>query len=222
MDALLDEALDEIDDGNDSEEADGAQHHPRLELPEESDENEVRASPSTSPGGNTRNPAVASTPPSGAKETEPDVPPAEILHALGQLMQGDDGGGDPNEFLGQFMSHLQSQATSPSNASQVENEADTDVETAMAKILEGMANATMDDSSELNEDDFLRGMFQGLQSPGEDFGPDSLNPDAVIDGMMQQLLSKDLMYEPMKQVTEKFPEWLENNKAKISSKDYQQ
>ena len=30
----------------------------------------------------------------------------------------------------------------------------------------------------------------------------------VIDGVMRQLLSKDLMYEPAKQICDKFPEWL--------------
>lgn len=34
----------------------------------------------------------------------------------------------------------------------------------------------------------------------------------VIDGVMKQLLSKDLMYEPTKLICEKFPEWLANNK----------
>ena len=34
----------------------------------------------------------------------------------------------------------------------------------------------------------------------------------VIDGVMRQLLSKDLMYEPTKQICDKFPEWLANNK----------
>ena len=34
----------------------------------------------------------------------------------------------------------------------------------------------------------------------------------VIDGVMRQLLSRDLMYEPMKQICERFPAWLATNK----------
>ena len=30
----------------------------------------------------------------------------------------------------------------------------------------------------------------------------------IMDGMMRQLLSRDVMYDPMKQITAKFPEWL--------------
>ena len=44
--------------------------------------------------------------------------------------------------------------------------------------------------------------------------------DSAIDGIMKQLLSKDLMYEPMKEVTAKFPQWLAENKAKLSEAEY--
>mmetsp|Transcript_33787 Transcript_33787/g.56490 ORF Transcript_33787/g.56490 Transcript_33787/m.56490 type:complete len:136 (-) Transcript_33787:52-459(-) len=43
-----------------------------------------------------------------------------------------------------------------------------------------------------------------------------------MDGMMEQLLSKDLMYEPMKQVTEKFPEWLQAQKGQLSQDEWEQ
>lgn len=38
----------------------------------------------------------------------------------------------------------------------------------------------------------------------------------VVDGIMRQLLSKDMMYEPTKQVCDKFPEWLATNKPHLS------
>jgi peroxin-19 len=34
----------------------------------------------------------------------------------------------------------------------------------------------------------------------------------VIDSVMKQLLSRDLMYDPIKQVCDKFPEWLAINR----------
>ena len=43
----------------------------------------------------------------------------------------------------------------------------------------------------------------------------------VVDGMMHQLLSKDVMYEPMKQVCDKFPEWLADNEEKLPKEDYE-
>lgn len=44
--------------------------------------------------------------------------------------------------------------------------------------------------------------------------------DEVIDGMMQQLLSKDLMCEPTRLLCERYPIWLSENKDKISEEQY--
>jgi len=82
-------------------------------------------------------------------------------------------------------------------------------------------------SGQDNDDDNipnLDNLFQGMMNvnKGNDSGgnsdssiPDDINADKFLDGMMEQLLSKELMYEPMKQVTEKFPSWLEKNKKKL-------
>lgn len=42
----------------------------------------------------------------------------------------------------------------------------------------------------------------------------------VIDGVMRQLLSRDLMYEPVKQICEKFPEWLATHRDTLSQEEY--
>jgi peroxin-19 len=44
--------------------------------------------------------------------------------------------------------------------------------------------------------------------------------DQVIDGMMRQLLSKELMYDPMKQVCKKYPMWLAEAKAQLTDEEY--
>jgi peroxin-19 len=43
----------------------------------------------------------------------------------------------------------------------------------------------------------------------------------VIDGVMRQLLSKDLMYDPTRQICDKFPEWLALHKRNLSDQEYQ-
>mmetsp|Transcript_19306 Transcript_19306/g.43995 ORF Transcript_19306/g.43995 Transcript_19306/m.43995 type:complete len:308 (-) Transcript_19306:486-1409(-) len=45
--------------------------------------------------------------------------------------------------------------------------------------------------------------------------------DTVVDGMMKQLIARDLMYEPMKQVTDKFPAWLAEARNSLSEEEYQ-
>ena len=54
-------------------------------------------------------------------------------------------------------------------------------------------------------------MMQQFQALG-----DREDYNDVIDGVMRQLLSKDLMYEPIKQICQKFPEWLAINKCPYS------
>ncbi|KAI5061562.1 hypothetical protein GOP47_0024067 [Adiantum capillus-veneris] len=41
-----------------------------------------------------------------------------------------------------------------------------------------------------------------------------------MDTMMQQLLSKEVLHEPMKELYEKYPNWLEVNKSSLSDEDF--
>jgi len=43
----------------------------------------------------------------------------------------------------------------------------------------------------------------------------------VMDGVMKQLLDKDLMYEPMREVCLRFPRWLADNKDGLTAEEYQ-
>lgn len=114
------------------------------------------------------------------------------------------------------------------------------VQQSLAAILDEMAKARVmedpempDDIGDLNgpsslsdEEKLLQGIFQslGANMDGGDntSDPSNFNPDAFVDGMMEQLLSKELMYEPMKQVTEKFPAWLEQHKDDLDGQELKQ
>lgn len=71
-----------------------------------------------------------------------------------------------------------------------------------------------------NEISKLDNLFRGIMNEEVDGGEhnkDSAKFDAddFMNRMMEQLLSKELMYEPMKQVTEKFPSWLTENEKQL-------
>lgn len=92
------------------------------------------------------------------------------------------------------------------------------VEGALGILLEEMNRTNIEELGQ--EDDFLREML-GLADSGTNF----LNEDAVdslVDGMMEQLLSKELMYEPMKQVLVKFPGYLNENQGNLETEEYRQ
>ncbi|PWA87721.1 Pex19 protein [Artemisia annua] len=44
--------------------------------------------------------------------------------------------------------------------------------------------------------------------------------ESIVETMMQQLLSKEVLYEPMKEIGERYPKWLEDNKSKLSQEEY--
>ncbi|TPX30797.1 hypothetical protein SmJEL517_g05722 [Synchytrium microbalum] len=49
---------------------------------------------------------------------------------------------------------------------------------------------------------------------------DSGDLNTMLEGMMESLLSKDVLYEPMKDLAAKYPAWLAENKSNLSEEDY--
>jgi peroxin-19 len=41
-----------------------------------------------------------------------------------------------------------------------------------------------------------------------------------MDNMMQQLLSREMMYDPLKQICDKYPEWLATHREALPEPDY--
>ncbi|KAL6501552.1 hypothetical protein OROGR_026685 [Orobanche gracilis] len=50
----------------------------------------------------------------------------------------------------------------------------------------------------------------------------SQDMESIMETMMQQLLSKEILHEPMKEMGERYPIWLEENKPKLGDKEYAQ
>ncbi|XP_073134350.1 peroxisome biogenesis protein 19-2-like [Henckelia pumila] len=48
----------------------------------------------------------------------------------------------------------------------------------------------------------------------------SQDMESIVETMMQQLLSKEILHEPMKEIGERYPIWLEENKAKLTDEEY--
>lgn len=44
--------------------------------------------------------------------------------------------------------------------------------------------------------------------------------ESIMDTVMQQLLSKDILHEPMKEIGERYPKWLEEHKDGLSKEEY--
>lgn len=76
-----------------------------------------------------------------------------------------------------------------------------------------------------SSDDFLAEMLKHMQAGGVEGEGGEEEFSKMLLGMMEQLTNKEILYEPMKELNDKFPEWLEKNKdttAKDDLKRYQE
>ncbi|XP_053484653.1 peroxisomal biogenesis factor 19 [Ictalurus furcatus] len=60
----------------------------------------------------------------------------------------------------------------------------------------------------------------GLDENSEGGGDDG-NILPIMQSIMQNLLSKDVLYPSLKEITEKYPEWLDSNRQSLSAEDVQ-
>ncbi|KAK7330762.1 hypothetical protein VNO77_24961 [Canavalia gladiata] len=49
----------------------------------------------------------------------------------------------------------------------------------------------------------------------------SQDMESIVETMMQQLLSKEILHEPMKEIGERYPKWLEEHKTSLSKEEYE-
>ncbi|RPB06965.1 Pex19 protein [Morchella conica CCBAS932] len=83
------------------------------------------------------------------------------------------------------------------------------------KSSEAEVDAAVADSE---GDDFLAEMLKQMQSAGGD-GESDEDFSKMLLTMMEQLTSKEILYEPMRELADKYPEWLRKNEGKEPSED---
>jgi peroxin-19 len=76
------------------------------------------------------------------------------------------------------------------------------------------AAAVADDSN-----DILTELMKQMQTEGLDGEGNEEELSKMLLGMMEQLTNKDILYEPMKELNNKFPEWIDKNRATVPIED---
>lgn len=91
----------------------------------------------------------------------------------------------------------------------------------MARMQESGDQATAAAAAEGSEEDFMAEMLKAMKDmPGGGTGEGSEEEfSKMLMGMMEQLTNKEILYEPMKELSEKYPGWLEKNGAGLSAED---
>lgn len=102
-------------------------------------------------------------------------------------------------------------------------QSDKDFQSTIRKTMERM-QASSDSASTAaassSEDDMLANLLRELQSANG--GADGTGDDSfskMLLGMMEQLTNKEVLYEPMKELDQKFPAWLDSKKGELKEED---
>jgi peroxin-19 len=100
--------------------------------------------------------------------------------------------------------------------------ADKNFQETIKKTMERMqssGDAAGAAAASSSQDDMLAQMMASMEGGG--FGGEGNDEDfsKILMGMMEQLTNREILYEPMKELNDKFPKWMENNSAKTEAED---
>ncbi len=139
------------------------------------------------------------------------IKPEDLLKAI----LGEEKGTQLGDAANEERVRRESQPKSPGPSSSSK----ASFEDTIRKTVERMEDSSTKAASavqEKSEEDMLADMLKALESGDSNEGDLS----KMFLGMMEQLTSKELLYEPMLELHQKFPDWLSHNKGKIEAEDY--
>jgi len=140
-----------------------------------------------------------------------------IFAAAGLGQSGGEVSDFPPNGLKDELDKLAKMATS----AEVDNKRiDMSLEDRLGETIQQMTKNSEGLNAHPSEDE-IQAMFSNMGLGGEctqQSGFDNLIP--MMEGMMQSLLSKELLYPAMKDIADKFPDWLADNRSTLSEEDY--
>lgn len=218
LDELLDSALEDFDKTTPSTTKQSAQTDSEngvksLDCAEKTDtttENRSSKSPLKTQGSSSA--AASSQETAGQARLEADIAQIAGLEELENAMK---------TMLGnepELLAQLEQFAQAAANAEHDNPSSAADLEANLTRTMNHLAQNAKDlenCTGPLNED-FLKAMSD-MNMPG---GEGELDFLPLMQGMMQNLLSKDVLYPALKDLREKYPAWLQENKASLSSEEF--
>ena len=109
-------------------------------------------------------------------------------------------------------------STQPSGASASDASFQETIRRTMERMQASGDQATAAAAAE-GSDDFMAELLKQMQAGGMDGEGSEEEFSKMLLGMMEQLTNKEILYEPMKELNDKFPEWMEKNKDTTSQED---
>jgi len=187
-------------------------------------------------------PAAAATANTGETKVDEDEFAQELQAGMAQLLGQFQSNPEMQQELEKMMRELGQAATaqggsaaapeltqSPTKATAnkstpVQKTGEESFQDTIKKTMERMQNSGESASAAAattNEDDMLAKMLKEMESgnfPGLEGGNEE-DFNKMLMGMMEQLTNKDILYEPMKELNQKFPTWLESHQDNVKADD---
>lgn len=139
----------------------------------------------------------------------------EMMKELGAAA-GSDGPALPNPTFSSPAA-----AASRSAATDTKQPTEASFQDTIRKTMERMQNSGETASAAAvgsADEDMLAQMLREMESGGFGAGSEE-DMNKMLMGMMEQLTNKDILYEPMKELHDKFPAWFKDNKDKTPKED---
>ena len=111
-------------------------------------------------------------------------------------------------------------------ASDNAGKSDANFQETIRKTMERMQTSSESASAAASssaQDDFLASLLKEMESNPSAFPAGDGNDEdfsKMLMGMMEQLTNKEILYEPMKELSDKFPAWMEENKGTVDDSDW--
>ena len=100
---------------------------------------------------------------------------------------------------------------------------DSDFQETVRRTLDRMQNSGETASAAAaaggSEEDFLAQILKSVEGMDLDEGEGDEGFSKMLMGMMEKLTDKDILYEPMKELSDKFPRWLDENRTKTATEE---
>lgn len=208
FDEILDAALDELEESDDDSSCD-------------KNETTTKTSPASHEAEEKRPMFGPPRPPSSTPKSQTisqfSSPPSEEEKAVMDMMKQMENLFPDKDFGKEGNTHVNITPEKKSSNSSKEN----DVTDTVSQLLKELSKNEQDMDINMTPD-MQKEFEESMRNAAAGFNVDDEDAmSSVVDGMMKQLLSKEFMYEPMKDIADGYPKWLAENKDKISKEEYE-
>lgn len=113
------------------------------------------------------------------------------------------------------------QTSQPSTSATAAKPSEENFQDTIRRTMERMraSDSSASTAPAASEDDMMANLLKELASAEGAGGEGEEGFSKMLLGMMEQLTNKEILYEPMKELDTKFPDWLEKNGAALKKDD---